>query len=308
MDWRRTVAIGFLALAASGTARAATLEVGPGKPFAKPSAAIAAAKPGDTVSIAPGQYYDCAVVRQDNLTIQGAAPGAVLTDTTCMGKALLITNGNNITIRNLTLQRARVPDHNGAGIRAQGGDLTVENVKFINDEEGILAHSNSAAAIRVIGSEFIHNGSCAGGGCAHGIYVGQIRLLRVEHSRFFDTQHGHSIKSEAMTTEVVGCDIEDGPGGTSSYQVDLPFGGSLLVEGSKLEKGPHAENTAYAITIGEGGVRQPTGRIVIRNNTFTNDNARPTTFVRNLTATPAELSGNKFTGQVRPLEGDGSES
>ena len=62
----------------------------------------------------------------------------VFTDLTCGGKALLITNGNNITIRNMTLQRARVPDHNGAGIRAQGGDLTIENVHFNNNEDGIL--------------------------------------------------------------------------------------------------------------------------------------------------------------------------
>jgi len=201
MGWWRAIAILCLALVVAGAAQAATLRVGPGKPFKQPSAAIAAAKPGDTVSIAPGQYYDCAVVRQDNLTIEGAASGAVLTDLTCMGKALLITNGNNITIKNLTLQRARVADHNGAGIRAQGGNLTVENVRFIDNEDGILSADNPAATIRITGSQFIHNGGCApGAGCAHGIYVGRIRLLQVEHSRFFDTQDGHSIKSRALAT------------------------------------------------------------------------------------------------------------
>ncbi len=305
MDWRRVIVIGLLALAASGVAQAATLEVGPDKPFKQPSKAIAAAKSGDTVSIAPGEYYDCAIVRQDNLTIEGAAAGAVLTDTTCAGKALLVTDGNNITIRNLTLQRARVPDHNGAGIRAEGGNLTIENVKFLNNEEGILTTDNPNATIRITGSEFVHNGACEGG-CAHGIYTGQIHLLHVEHTRFYETQHTHNIKSRSLSTEVIDCDIEDGPNGTSSYQIDVPNGGSLLVEGSKLEKGPHAENYTYAIIIGEEGVRQPTDKIVIRNNTFTNDNEHPTTFVRNLTATPAELVGNKFKGQVRPLDGDGS--
>lgn len=305
MGWRHAIAIGFLALAASGTAQAATLQVGPGKPFKQPSTAIAAAQPGDTVSIAPGQYYDCAIVRKDNLTIEGAAPGAVLTDTTCQGKAILVIGGNNITIRNLTLQRARVPDHNGAGIRAEGGNLNIENVEFINNEEGVLTSSNPNATIRVIGSAFIHDGACTGG-CAHGIYAGHVHLLHVEHTRFFDSQHAHSIKSRALTTEVIGCDIEDGPQGTSSYQIDVPNGGSLIVEGSTLEKGPQAENDKYSIVIGEEGVRQPTAKLVIRNNTFTNDNAHPTTFVRNLTATPAELVGNKFKGQVTPLEGDGS--
>jgi pectate lyase len=52
------------------------------------------------------EVRDCAFLRKDNLTIEGAAPGAVLTDTTCAGKALLVVDGNNITVRNLTLQRA----------------------------------------------------------------------------------------------------------------------------------------------------------------------------------------------------------
>lgn len=305
MGLLRALVLGFLTLTAAGAAQAATLEVGPDKPFKQPSQAIAAAKPGDTVSIAPGQYYDCAVVPQDNLTIQGAAPGAVLTDTTCAGKALLVIDGNDITIRNLTLQRARVADHNGAGIRAEGGNLTIDHVQFRDNEEGILTADNPNATIRVVGSEFVHNGSCEGS-CAHGIYTGRIHLLRVEHSRFFETQHAHSIKSKSLTTEVIDCDIEDGPKGTSSYQIDVPSGGSLLVEGTKMEKGPNAENHQYAIIIGEEGVRQPTDKIVLRNNSFTNDNEHPTTFLRNLTATPAQVVGNKFKGQVRPLEGDGS--
>ena len=75
-----------------------------------------------------------------------------------------------------------------------------------------------------------------------------------------------------------------------------------------LEKGPNSENHAYAIIIGEEGVRQASDSIVIRNNTFANDTGHPTTFFRNLTATPAELVGNKFKGEVRPLDGDGSVS
>lgn len=307
MGWRWTIVIGCMALVAAGAAQAATFEVGPDKPFKQPSQAIAAAKSGDTVSIAPGQYYDCAIVRQDGLTIEGAAAGAVMTDTTCAGKAILVIDGNNITVRNLTLQRARVPDHNGGGIRAEGGNLTIENVKFLNNEEGILAADNPNATIRITGSEFVHNGACEGG-CAHAVYVGQIHLLHVDHSRFFDTQHTHNIKSRAAATEVIDCDIQDGPQGTSSFQIDIPIGGSLTVEGSTLEKGPNAENHAFVIIIGEEGVRQATDKILIRNNTFTNDNEHVTVFLRNLTATPAELVGNKFKGQVRPLDGDGSVS
>ena len=63
------VALLFLALPAG----ARTLEVGPGKQFAQPSQAAAAAQDGDRVVIAPGQYFDCAVWRQNNLIIEGVS-------------------------------------------------------------------------------------------------------------------------------------------------------------------------------------------------------------------------------------------
>jgi hypothetical protein len=295
----------LLLAGATSPARARTLQVGPDQAYKTPSAAIAAAHDGDVVDVAPGQYYDCAVIGQNNLTLQGTGPGAVLTDKTCQGKALLVIDGANVTIRNLTLQRARVPDQNGAGIRAEGGSLTVENTRFINDQNGILGADSPEAVIRVSGSTFEDNGVC-GQSCAHAIYIGHFKLLRVEHSHFLRTHDGHSIKSRASRTEVVDNDIADGPDGTSSYLIDIPNGGSALIEGNRLEKGPHTGNPANTIMIGEEGVDRPTDSLIVRDNHFTNDQARSTTFVTNITATPVQLSGNVFQGQVRPLAGDGS--
>ncbi len=286
------------------TVSARVLEVGPDKPFKQPSQAIASAASGDDVRIFPGQYYDCSIIKQDNLTIEGVGPNAVLTDTTCAGKALLVIDGRNVTVRNLTLQRARVPDHNGAGIRAEGGDLTVDNVRFLNNENGILSADNPASSIRISNSSFIGNGGCRGS-CSHGLYIGHARLLHVEHSQFFDTHEGHQIKSRALRTEIVNCDIEDGRDGTSSYLIEAPNGGSLLVQGNKMEKGAKSQNQENTIMIGSEGVNQPTDQIVIRSNNFTNDQNRPATFVHNMTATPADLSGNVFRGKVTPLDGAG---
>jgi hypothetical protein len=285
---------------------AAILQAGPGQPFALPSQAIAAAHDGDTVAIHPGQYFDCAVVRRNDLTIEGVGGTVVLTDKPCQGKALLVVDGRNVTVRNLILQRVRVPDHNGAGIRAEGGDLTVENTTFINNENGLLAASNPAATIRILGSTFIGNGVCSDS-CAHAVYANQIKLLDVERSRFVGTRQGHHIKSRALATKVVGCDIEDGPDGTSSYLIDIPNGGDALIAGNHLEKGPGSQNPATAIMIGAEGVSQPTDQLVVRNNLLVNDEGRPTTFVHNVTATPVQLAGNTLRGgMVRPFEGDGS--
>ena len=284
---------------------ARTLEVGQGHQFRQPSEAVAAAKDGDVIDIYPGQYTDCAIVRQSNLVIEGKGPGVVLADKTCGGKAILVIAGSNVTVRNLTLQRARVPDRNGAGIRAEGVNLTVENSRFLDNENGILASNQSNSQLRVIGSEFIGNGKCDPS-CAHGIYANHIALLHVERSKFLDTHAGHHIKSRALRTEIINCVIQDGAQGNSSYLIEIPNGGTVLVEGNTMQKGPKAENQAYAVSIGAEGVTQPAEQIVFRNNTFSNDQGRPTTFVRNLTATSAQLIGNRFKGQVTPLEGNGT--
>lgn len=288
-------------------ARAATIEAGTGTSNQMPSAAIAKAQPGDTVRIAPGTYYDCAVLSADRVTVEGSGPGTVLTDKTCQGKALLIVDGRNDTIADLTLQRARVADGNGAGIRAEGGDLTVRGVRFVNDQDGILTADNHDATLRILDSTFEQDGHCEPDhGCGHGIYAGVLGLLDVERTRLTDTRDGHAIKSRALRTTIVDTTIEDGPTGTASYEVDLPNGGTLSITGSTIEKGPNASNHGAAISIGEEGVDRPTDSIVIRDNRFTNDNAHETVFVRNLTATPVQMDGNTLTGKVRPLEGDGS--
>jgi hypothetical protein len=298
--------LGFMILAlVAGRASSATLDVGTGKAFREPSEAATAAKSGDSILIAPGTYYDCAVWTAANLTIEGTGPGVVLTDKVCQGKAIFVVHADNVRIANLTFARARSEDENGAGIRAEGVNLTIENSKFADNQEGILAGDNPQSTIVVRKSEFVHNGACISA-CAHGIYVGHIQLLSVDHCRFFDTQAAHHVKSRALRTEIVASQVEDGPAGTASYLVDLPNGGSLFMIGNTLEKGPQNGNHTAAISIGEEGVNQPTGEIVVTNNTFTND-GHPTALVKNLTATPAKLIGNVLKGPgITPLIGDGT--
>jgi Right handed beta helix region len=299
---------GLLLPSLAAATMAATLEVGAGKKYAAPSAAAAAAQDGDHIVIAAGTYFDCAFWRANNLVIEGAGPDkTVITDKTCGGKALFVMDGDNITVRNLTLTRARVPDFNGAGIRAEGGSLTVENVHFINNQDGILSSSLPQATILIRDSAFIRNGTCeGGGGCAHGIYINAAKLLRIEHSKFFETKEGHNIKSRAAMTEVIGCDIADGPKGTSSYAIDIPNGGGVVLRDSKIEKGPKSENHTAALIIGEEGVNQPTPEITVENNTFTVEGNYSSYLVDNMTATEANLKGNKLIGNAKALRGDGN--
>ena len=293
------------ACAAQQSADGRTLVVGPTRALKLPSQAAAVARDGDTVRIDPGDYADCAVWRANRLTIEGAGPGVVIADKPCAGKALFVTAGRDITVRGLTLARAAVPDHNGAGIRAEGAGLRVQRVRFLDNEDGILAGANPASTIVVEDSEFRGNGKCEGY-CAHAIYAGAIAALEVRRSHFADTHQGHHIKSRAASTVLVGNDIEDGPTGDSSYLVDISNGGDLLMRGNTLEKGPHSSNRSAAVAIGAEGVKNPTHRLNILDNRFTNDIGASTVFVRNLTKTAARLRGNRLTGPVVPLEGPGS--
>src|SRR3954451_3589678 len=259
-----------------------------------PSEAVKVAQDGDTIAIYPGEYFDCAVVYQKRLVIEGVGKpeDIVLTDKSCMGKALLVLAAPNITVRNLTLARSRVPDQNGAGVRMEGADLLIDRVRFINNQDGILA-GNQSGTLTVRDSYFERNGGCEGA-CAHGIYVGQIDLLRIEHSRFFGTKRAHHIKSVARRTEVLDSDIEDGPDGTASYEIDIPYGGDLVVRNTTMVKGPRAENHRYAITIAEDGQAQATKEIVIENSSFRNEGDWETVFLNNVTAAEAILRNVKL--------------
>jgi len=213
---------------------------------------------------------------------------------------IFVTRGSGITIRNITFMSAHVPEHNGAGIRAEGANLTVEDSRFIGNENGILTAANAGSTIIVKNSIFRGNGSCIAA-CAHGIYAGHIALLRVENSKFEEQHAGHHIKSRAARTEIVNNSVQDGADGSASYLVDLPNGGSALITGNVFEKGPRSSNKTAAIAIGAEGEINPTGEIVVEDNQFSNDTGVATAFVRNYAARPITLQRNQFSGDVTPV-------
>lgn len=302
---RGLLALGFVLI--SGLAQARDLTVGAGQEFPALAPALAQAHPGDRIRIAPGRHLDCGVIRTDDLVIEGMGPAAsvVFDGVACEGKAVFVVKSARITLRDMTLTHVRVPSGNGAGIRPEGIDLTVERVRFIDNENGILAAPSPTSTIIVRDSVFERNGVC-NPLCAHGIYVNALTLLRVERSRFFETRVGHHIKSRGARTEVIDCDLADGALGTSSYQIDLPNGGALVARGNRIQKGPRSDNPRSVIMLGEEGVTQKPGEIFVEGNTLTVDGLSGVTFVRNATPVPALLNGNVLPAAVVPLVGLGT--
>jgi hypothetical protein len=298
--WHTAIAFGA-AMLCTLPACGRELAVGPARLLKMPNQAATVAADGDIVRIDPGTYADCAIWRASRLVIEGTAPGVVLAGKTCAGKAIFVTVGADITIRGITFADATVQARNGAGIRAEGANLTVDHSRFVNNENGILAGGGPNSVLRITDSEFVGNGACIDA-CAHGVYAGApIFLLDIERCVFLATKIAHHIKSRARNTIILDSRIEDGPTGTSSYLIDIPNGGNVLIKGNTMEKGPRTSNPSAAISIGAEGVKNLTDSLIVRDNIFRSDLPVRTIFVRNSTLVPVELSGNTINGDVEPL-------
>lgn len=263
---------------------------------------------GDTVVMAPGDYRDCAVWRTARIIISAMQPGTVrISGPICRDKGLFVIAAPDVTITGLGFSGAASSAGNGAGIRAEGGNLTITFSRFEDNENGILTDDDAAATLLIEDSVFIGNGALrAGQACAHGVYAGRLARLVIRRSRFAATQICHHVKSRAAQTMLIDNVIEDTDRGNSSYLVDVPNGGDLLLSGNILRKGPRSSNPATAIAIGMEGVSHPTMSLRIIGNRFDNLMGRPTIFVQNRSATAAELIGNRLRGPVVPLVGPGS--
>jgi hypothetical protein len=281
------------------------LLVGPERSLRAPSDAAAVAEDGDVVRIDPGEYVDCAIWRASRLVLQAPDGAAHMRDRACAGKAIWVISGAAVTVDNITFSGASVPDQNGAGIRAEGRDLTVRDSRFFDNENGILAAPVEGSTILIEGSAFERNGKCAAN-CAHGVYVNGIDRLKIVDSVFREQRQGHHIKSAALALEVTGSTIEDGPDGTASYLIDVVSGGEVVIADNVMHKGPKSENRSAAIHIAGEGTTQDSVGYRISNNRFRADNTQEVAFVRNRSVVPAALEGNRLEGAVVPLVGPGT--
>jgi hypothetical protein len=251
------------------------LAVGPGQAYAVPSAAAAVARAGDVVRIAAGDYRgDVATWSVSDLRICGVGGRARLfaDGRSAGGKAIWVVSGANIAIDNVSFHNAKVPDKNGAGIRAEhaGGDLRIVNSGFYDNENGILAASGPGS-ITIERSAFARNGF--GDGYSHNLYVNNIARLTVRASYFADARIGHNLKSRAAQSVIENSYFMDGPNGTASYQMDFPNGGHVLLRGNLVQKGPRADNS-NGIAFGLEGLTQPVNRLALVHNTLVTTRSR----------------------------------
>ncbi len=193
------------------------LQVGADAQYSTIASAIAASHDGDVIQVQAGTYTNDFAEITTKITLEGVGGmvNMVATGPIPNGKAILLTD-TDVTIDHFAFSGATVNDGNGAGIRYQGGNLTITNSYFHDNQNGLLAASDPTGSITIDNSEFSHNGT--GDGYTHNLYVGAIGTLTVDGSYFHDAVVGHEIKSRAATTTITNSRIEDGPNGTASYE------------------------------------------------------------------------------------------
>lgn len=304
---------GLLAPAAAPAADdvpGAVLRVGPQHALKTPSAAARLAADGDTVEIEAGDYRgDVAVWRQDRLRLRGVNGKAHLhaDGKAAEGKAIWVIKGDDVTVEDIEFSGARVADHNGAGIRAEGAGLTIRRCSFHDNEMGILTSDNPVSLVMIVDSQFHHNTVDYErfGRLGHNIYIGRIARFLLQGSEVYGAETGHQVKSRARVNDLVDNRIRDGLG-ASSYLIDLPDGGRARIMHNELQQGLRAPNRV-AIAFGAEGNRNAAlgAALEVSDNRFRSDGTAAV-FVKNHTDVPAVLRDNELSGRVRPLVGPGS--
>ena len=279
---RRAVPWLMLPCLAASPAIARTLTVGEG---ATPTLAdaVRTAADGDTIHLPAGTRYECAVLPQRGLVLEGEGDGTVLTDTTCEGKALLVVRGDRLTVRNLVLARARVPDGNGAGIRLEGQGLTLDHVRFRNNEVGVLAAAGGPGAVLVRDCVFEAGGRPAPGPTA-ALMAGPVALLQVDRTVFTGVT-GAQVATAAGRTVLAATRMEvgAGPGAGAAVQAG---GGALVMNDDVLVLGPDAPPRGAAVVA-------TAGTLELRGNQLQNGTRQPATLLLNWTGTDAVLANNQ---------------
>jgi hypothetical protein len=299
-----SVLFGMLAFAICGVVvpkpRVKALQVGPGKRYAAPCAAIAAASAGDTIQIdTTGNYAgDVCQWSTSNLTLIGVGTGRAVINAAgknSQGKAIWVISGNNTTVENIEFTGAAVSDLNGAGIRAEGANLTIRNCYFHDNQEGILTDAGNST-ILIEFSEFYHNG--AGDGFSHNLYIGSITKFIFRYNYSHGAVVGHLLKSRAAENDIYYNRLSDETTGTASYDIDLPNGGLSYVVGNLVEKGRLAQNSALVSYQEEGAAAgNPNHELFVVNNTMVNDFEDGTfVVVDGSVSVPAIIKNNIFQG------------
>lgn len=224
------------------------------------TAANSALQHGDELLIASGTYTTPIVITKNDITIKGLGH-VIFNKGIAQGKGFIFSRGDNLTVTNIECKNIINRDGNGACIRQEGVNLTLNNVFFHSSQEGILETAKQAGFIKVYNSRFErlgHNGQ------AHGIYTNKASL-HINKSLFIAAKsQGHAIKVRGQRLSIensilVSLSADD------SRLIDMSNGGELSVVNSLLGQGPNSVN-GQVIGYGLEGMHHQNNYIALEDN------------------------------------------
>ena len=147
---------------------------------------------------------------------------------------------------------------------------------FLRNENGILTSNRTDIELDIVNSEFGYNGN--GDGLSHNLYVGEIARLSVTGSYFHHANGGHLLKSRAETNQIFYNRLTDESGGTASYELEFPNGGSAYVVGNIIQQSALTTNRRM-VAYGAEGNRWPKNELYLAHNTLVDDRPREGVFL-----------------------------
>lgn len=282
-----------LAAGLCGRAAAAELDVGPGKPYDRIEAALAAARPGDTIRVHPradhAPYERVALyVDRPRIAIRAAADAGrpvVLSgrgfDYSGRGRVpraivQFAPGADDGLLEGFELTGAHNESHNGAGVRInQANRVTVRACIIHGNDMGIMSNGDGTprtGADQLIEACRIHaNGDRSHPGYNHNLYLGGTSVT-VRGCEIHGALTGHNVKSRARLTRVLACyvhdsanrefDLVDARGDTTEPGSDAVLAGNVIV------KNPKCAGNRGVIHFGQDGGQEHDGTLWLVHNTI----------------------------------------
>lgn len=260
--------------------------VGPTRTYTMPSQVKTLLADGDSVYIDGGLYINDAV-KWANKNLKFIGLGDKLNPTILRytgnipnGKGIWVFEqpgtSDNAYIENITFDGAQVSDGNGgngAGIRYQCVDLTINHCRFVNCQNGILEGGvYSGSNVTILNSEFANNGYSGTDnslvGYEHNIYISANTDTLLVQNCYFHNPRGeaNSLKTRAQRSYILYNYIDEAAG-NGSYEINIAQGGLLVVMGNTIIQGTSGANHSI---IGWDAITNPIEELYFINNTVIN--------------------------------------
>jgi hypothetical protein len=285
------LALGVSALCFGAAASAETLMAGPNGAPLSIEEALNAAKDGDTIEVLPGTYTSALLIEGRRLTLRGVGkPTPVISGEGKLrqGHALWTVRGGEVTLENLEFRGSRSADGGGAGVRLEGGKLTILSCGFYDNEHGVVTTNDPASTLSITSSGFGAAPKVVGG-LYHLLNVGRIGKLTITASRFQQGFEGHLIKTRARENLITYNFIHDGVRGGASYEVEIATGGLATLIGNVIAQGADGHNPVM-LAYGSEGRAWDKNELYVAHNTFITYGWTPAWFIRVFTdRVPGEL-------------------